>query len=98
MVLSGNFSVPPPPKKKTFALILGFKGHAHKTLTTLNRQVLFCLFCQLNNDELWTSSRLLRSILVFNNLTYHICIFENMGVAATNHILFMTLHIETPTC
>ena len=35
-----------PPK--SFALILSFKGYVHKTLTTLNRQVLFCLFYHLN--------------------------------------------------
>ena len=33
--------------RKSFALILSFKGYVDITLTTLNGQVLFCLFCNL---------------------------------------------------
>ena len=38
----------------------------------------------------------LMSFLLLINLNYHICIIENMGVAAINHTLFLRLHTEPP--
>ena len=80
------FGAQPLPPKKSFELILSFKGYVLRTLTTLNRWVVFC-FCSLMCCFLLIFPWLLRSFWLFINLTYLICIFENMGVAVTNHTL-----------
>ena len=64
-------------------------------LSSKAEHVLVSSICRLHDRFFYSRRALFRSLVsIIYHLNYHIFIFENMGVTATSHTLFMTLHIE----